>query len=443
MTKHLTLALLTTLSFAALASAQDVLTLDDAIALGLAHNRTVANAALETNKADEDIAIARSHRLPSFKIQAQGSQLLRPVDVTFARGAFGTFAGIGPVPATDTNITTPARFSFVFDAQVQQPLTQLFKINLNVKLTEATREMDREQLRDTRLGLVDQIRRVYYAMSQTGSALDANTQTLAMLHEIDRVVARKVSQQIALSADGLTVQSRIAQAELTELTLRHRLATQKEQLNQLLGRDLRTAFDVEAVPAPSFEEIDLEVAQARALAERPDVKEARIKVQQADIARKIAATDAIPDVGLVVSYLSPINIDGAPRQIATAAVQAQWEPWDWGRRRRTVASKAVAVTQAHNNLTDVEQRALVEINSGFRRLQEARFGLRAARAAQDSARENVRVRTTQYTVEAALLTDVLQTQSSLADSDDQYQQALVSFWTARADFARARGEETR
>jgi len=57
------------------ARAQTVLTLDDAIALGLAHNRTVANAALQVDKAEQDLAITRSRRLPSFKIEAQGSQL--------------------------------------------------------------------------------------------------------------------------------------------------------------------------------------------------------------------------------------------------------------------------------------------------------------------------------------------------------------------------------
>jgi outer membrane protein TolC len=62
---------------------------------------------------------------------------------------------------------------------------------------------------------------------------------------------------------------------------------------------------------------------------------------------------------------------------------------------------------------------------------------------QETARENVRLRLTQYDVQAALLSDVLQTQSSLADSDSQYQQALAAFWTARADFERALGEDTK
>jgi outer membrane protein TolC len=35
---------------------------------------------------------------------------------------------------------------------------------------------------------------------------------------------------------------------------------------------------------------------------------------------------------------------------------------------------------------------------------------------------------------------VLQTQAGLAEAQDRYQQALLAFWTARADFEKAIGE---
>jgi outer membrane protein len=40
-----------------------------------------------------------------------------------------------------------------------------------------------------------------------------------------------------------------------------------------------------------------------------------------------------------------------------------------------------------------------------------------------------------------LLKDVLQQQTTLAQANQQYQQALSSFWTAKANFERALGEE--
>ena len=40
-----------------------------------------------------------------------------------------------------------------------------------------------------------------------------------------------------------------------------------------------------------------------------------------------------------------------------------------------------------------------------------------------------------------LLPDVLEQRAQLAEADDTYQQALLAFWTAKADFDLATGEE--
>jgi outer membrane protein len=424
------------------ASAQTVLSLNEAIAIGLEHNRNAANAALQVEKAEQDVAVARTKRLPSFKVETQASQLLRPVDLTFARGAFGTIPGIGPIPDTDATIRTPSSLNLVLTAEATQPLTQLHKLNLSVMLNQASRDYQREQLRDTRLALVDEIRRTYYGIAQTKSAIGANMQTIALLDELGRVVERRVVSQVALRSDALSVDSRMAQAQLARLTLEHTMASQKEQLNLLLGRDVRTRFDVVDMPPVTLVDMDLESAQGRAIDARPDVKQARIKLQQAELARRVAKADYLPDVGLSVSYVSPLNIDGAPRQIATAALQAQWEPFDWGRKGRALATKSLEIQQARNSVRETEDRVLLDVNARHRKLDEARAQLRAARIAQDAARESARVKVAQYDARAALLADVLQTEASLADSDNQLQQALVAFWTARADFARALGEES-
>jgi outer membrane protein len=423
------------------AFAAERLTLNDAVALALAHNRTVANAAAEVDKAGENVAIARTRRLPNFKIETQASQLLRPVDVTFARGAFGDFAGIGPVPAKDTAIRTPAKVSLLLDAQATQPLMQLHKLNLNVKLNEAAREYSREQLRDAQLALVGDIKRTYYAIAQTHSALESNLQTMTLLYELRRVVSTRMAQNVALKADGLSVDAKIADLDLARLKLQNGLASQKEQLNLLIGRDVRTSFDVDEVPALRIAEIDLTVAQALAIDSRPDIRQARIRVEQAELARRVAKADYLPDLGLSVSLVSPMNIDGAPRQIASAAVQAQWEPFDWGRKGRTLAAKDLEIAQTRNLVRDAEDRAVLEVNAKFRRLDESRAQLRSVRLNQETARETARVRLAQYDVQAALVADVLQAQASLADVDAQYEQALAAFWTARADFERALGED--
>ena len=53
----------------------------------------------------------------------------------------------------------------------------------------------------------------------------------------------------------------------------------------------------------------------------------------------------------------------------------------------------------------------------------------------------MRVSTNKYKLQAALLSDALQTQAALADADYQYQRALLAYWTARAEYEKAIGAD--
>jgi outer membrane protein len=90
---------------------------------------------------------------------------------------------------------------------------------------------------------------------------------------------------------------------------------------------------------------------------------------------------------------------------------------------------------------ETENRILTEVNGRFRGLQQTRQLLRVAELAQETARENLRVAENRFRVEKALLSDVLQAQASVAEADNQYQQALLAFWTAKADYEKALGED--
>ena len=63
------------------------------------------------------------------------------------------------------------------------------------------------------------------------------------------------------------------------------------------------------------------------------------------------------------------------------------------------------------------------------------------RLTQEAAQEKVRTTTNRYKEQSALLKDVLQAQTSLEETRDQYEQAILSLWVASADFEKAIGME--
>lgn len=423
----------------------EILTLDQAIQLALRNNRSAQNARLEVDKADDKTAALRTRRLPSLKLSTLFSKPLNTFETTFEKGIFGTFEGIGPIPAEDTLVESETNPTALVIAQVTQPVTQLRRIGLQIKQQEIGHEIAQAQLSAKEQATVNEVKRAYYAVLQTQGATRAAEEAVKLYHELDRVTGEYVLQQVALKTDHMDVQTRLAKSEYEVMTLTNLLSSQKEQLNHLLGRDVTTDFNVTdgmEIAQVTMRETDLVQARDRALAQRPEIREASLRIQQSKLDRRAKKTEFIPDVSLTLNYISTFNYSNfVPRNVTGLGVQVDWEIFDWGRKRREIDEKDRTISQAENNLKETQSRVLMEVNNNFRRLQETCQLIRVARLSQTAARANVQLVAYKYRLDAVLLKDVLQAQTSLANADYEYQQALLSYWTAKADFEKAIGED--
>jgi outer membrane protein TolC len=416
----------------------EVLTLDQALSLALRDNRDVKNAQLGVGKADDDVAAARTYRLPKFEFNALAGQQLVSPDFTFTKGVLGNYANVGPIPDRDIKMSTPSRPTAILFGQVTQPISQLHRIRLNIKLAGLSTDVAREQLRGEEQSVINNVKRTYYAIVETESALQSVRQALAFCRELERVTGDYVAQQVALKADDLEVKTRLAKTETQELTVNNQLTTLREQLNQLMGRDIRTEFRVSAIPEPSLFETDLAAARTRALDQRSEIREARLRVQQAEVDKRVKKSEYIPDVSLAFTYASPRNFDEfVPKNFAAAGFAVNWEVFDWGRKKHQLAEKQKTIEQANNSLRDAENSVMIEVGAKLRDLQEAAQTLRVAKLRQETARENMRVSINKYKAVATLFSNVLQTQATLADADYEYQKALLAYWTAKADYEKS------
>lgn len=421
----------------------EVLTLDKAIDLALINNRSAKNARLETEKAEDRTAATRTYMLPVFKFNAGVSKPLTTFDTTFEKGVFGTTPS-GPIPNEDTVITSSTHPTAAILGQLQQPLSQLHRIKLQIKQQEMAGEISRAQLSATEQTLVNEVKRAYYAILQSQGAAQAAEANIKLYRELDRVTGEYVIQQVVLKTELMDVQTRLAKAEYELLTVQNQWLAQREQLNHLLGRDVRTEFAVSSDDETALavmRETDLISARERALANRPEIREAKLRIEQSKLDKRIKKSEFIPDVSLTVNYATTFSYSNfVPRSLSGVGVQVEWEVFDWGRKKREVAEKAKSIDQANNALLDAESEVLMEVNTRFRQMQENRQLLKVAKLAQTQARANVQMVTYKYRLDAVLLKDVLQAQTVQTNSDYDYQKALLAFWTAKADFEKAIGE---
>ena len=423
---------------AARAQSTESVTLDQAIDLALRNNHAIKISKFEVAKAEEDISVAKTSRLPSLHFHTLFSENLVENDIKIPNPAANQFPGLGPFFL----LTDERKPSAVFTVTAVEPLSQQYRIGLHIKFERLSRELAQAKLRQQQNETINQVKKTYYAILQTKSALRSVEQAVKSYQELDKVTGDYVVQQVALKADYLVVQTRLARAQYDQLELTSKLATQKEQLNSLIGREVSYEFEVTDAPAFVSIETDLAAARTAALEHRPELQQARLSVEQAKLARRIKKSEYIPDVSAGFAYLTPRNFPSSvPREFANVGVVVSWEFFDWGRKKHQLTQIDNTIGQAKNGLKETEDQVLVDVGDKLRKLQLSGQALRVAKLAEDSAKENLRVSTGQYKFQAVMLSDVLKSQASLAEAMNEYQKALLTFWTAKAEFEKALGED--
>lgn len=427
-----------------IARAQDtasVLTIDDAVSLAFKGNRQLQSTVLAVDRAKQDTAALKTMRLPQFQIYALGGEALRSIKFDIPQGALGNYPATGPIPAHGTNITTPQRFTGFIFGQASEPLSQQWKIHLALISAQISEDLAKEKLRQQRQDTAQSVRDLYYQIAQTQTQIESAQAMEKYLVELQGETDRKLAELTVLKGDSLAVRARLSQQRYQLVKLRDAGRTQKESLNRLLGRDLDTEFSVEVQPLPKAEELDPAAAHHMALSQRPEIQEARLQTKKAETEVRRERAEYLPDVSAGFTYVSFPNVSFAPQNVITAGFTLQWQPFDWGQKRHKTQALRDAAKQEMLAERDTEQQILLDLNTKFRDLAQARALLDTSALTQEAQREKLRETANQFREKAALLSDLLQQEGAVVQADSEYQSALAAFWKAKADFDRGLGRE--
>ena len=260
-----------------------LLTLEDAVSLALTNNRLVKNSALEAQKFDFRVGTARSRRLPQFQFAVLGGELMHSFDFTFPAGAFGTYANGRPFPRPNQRSVHPARFTTYITGAFDQPITQQYKIGLGIRATELGRQIAREDVRAERQKIAAEVRTAYFDLVATQAGVEAAREAVKTLEEAQRITTRYIAEKTVLRGDALEVDARLAKGRYELSVAENGLATQREHLNQLLGRDLGTRFRVDSMPEEAATDLTLDAARDKASQNRPEIRQAHAQGEASGI----------------------------------------------------------------------------------------------------------------------------------------------------------------
>jgi outer membrane protein len=412
-----------------------VLTLEQALDIALQENRNLDNAEMDVGKATDSLAAERTKRLPRLNLGVSEYYNLTPQSFTYEAGTFG------PVPTEDVEITSHEGFTTVVSASVKQPLSDLYRIGLTIDQYEINEDIADQDLRSRRQAIIKDVKEAYYNILKTRNELATTQASIAFYKELDQLVDRYYTEQMVLRYETMEVKSRLARAEHDAFTEGNRLATQKEKLNKLLGRNVVTQFSVGSAGIDQLAVPSIAVAEAAAIDQRPEINARRLQLKHAEYGYRIKKSEYIPRIDLQYRYTRLYNTDFIPDKESAIGLTARWEFYDWGRKSEDLSKKTLAIRQARNDIEEAESQVIIEVNHRIRELEDARKLVSVTALTQEAAQEKLRVLMNQYRQQAVLLDDVLKAERQLSTANTEHNNAQLSVWTAQSELQKAMGEE--
>lgn len=382
------------------------------------------------------LAVHYNYQINISRSEIPRTQKLIDAAVTEALPKFTAIA----LPSSE--LTFPHQTNVAFVGLAMQPITQLYRIGVNVQIQHLDQDQAKQSLRLNMQQTINAVKLSYYSILEREDAIKSIDEQIKYLTELTHVVEDQVVRGAALDVDLLEVRTRLATAEFEAQNVRDALATNGEQLNHLMGRDPRIPIVLVPVASPEKDELDITSAESAALQQRPELKQQQLLVKKILAQRKIILSRYVPDVSVGFTSIESRNLDiTLPRNYFAAGLLATWDIYDWNRKGFLAQEETIEARQQRLRLSDLIDTVLIDVRDRFRQLRLARQRLEVAVMQKDAAKERLRVDTKRLQVGSALLSQVFESQAALANADRQYMDSVLSLWSAKSEFDRAIGKD--
>ena len=349
------------------AGAQKKWTLTDCIDYALQNNITLQQAKLQKQSATEERKQSKAALLPSLSASTSQTVGFRP------------WLENGITTVTNGTVNSKVNKTYYNGSYGINAQWTVWNGNQNrnqVKLGEVSEQQAELETETTANSIQERIAQLYVQILYMNEAVAVNRQSLETSKKNEQRGQEMVQVGKMSKADLAQLTAQRASDEYTIVEAESNIANYKLQLKQLLELTGDEAFEVEtptASDAQALAEIPtLTSVWEAALAQRPEIKNARLGLDQSDLQMKIAKAGSMPTVSLnggVGTSTASMSAQNWDRQLKTnfdASVGASVSvPIFDNRKTKTAVNKArIQRQQAQLELQD-QQKQLYSTIEGY------------------------------------------------------------------------------
>jgi outer membrane protein len=412
------------------------LTLDDAIARGLAASHRLAEAAARGDAASAVADQRHAAILPQLAAQA-GYTRTNHVE------AFGLL-----LPNNQLKIIYPdIPDNYRTRLDLQWPIYTGGRLDALERAARMEAAASADDLAAARADLRLEITRAYWALVTAAASLRVVDESVQRVDAHLRDVRNQLDAGLIPPNEVLSVEAQESRQRMLSIQARSIRDVAEAELGKLMGAPPGTAIHpVSTLDAPPPLTAAVGALIEAATRDRSERAALARRVDAAGVRREAAIAGAKPTIafGGGLDYARPnpriFPRDATWRDSWDASINASWPLFDGGRTRAEVAEARATVRAAEERLADFDATLAVEVRQRLSELEWSRAAIEAASDAVRAAAEAARVVANRFTAGVATSTDVLDAHVALLQAELDHTQAMANARLADARLARALGK---
>ncbi len=419
--------------------AQDTLTvsLSKALAIAMSESPTIKVANKEIERVDYSKKEKFAALFPNISASGSYQRALKKQRMFFS------FPGM---PENPDGIEVGQDNTFNAGVSASVPLISP-TLWASLQMTETDAQMALESARSSKLGLINQVQKAYYAILLTQDQYDVFKRSYQNSVENARIIGDKYKQGTVSEFEWIRADVQVKNAGSNLVSAESAVSMSKLQLKMLMGIDMFTGLKVEGT-LNDFEKSmysDILSIDTTSLNSNTDLNQFDLKVKQLDHALKIQKAGWWPTLSASFNYqyMSMANdgIDLNWFPTSGAALQLSIPIFQGGARvykeKQIKIQKEQMQDQRDNLRRSLEMQTLTyldNIKKSIEKIESNRTGLLQAEKAITIAKK-------MYELGSSTFLDLSNSELSLIQSGLSYNQSIYDYLSAKSDLEKILGKQ--
>ncbi len=341
---------------------------------------------------------------------------------------------------------TDTRHLFAGSVLLTQPVFMggsIIAMNKMADIAEDMAENSQEARRQSTLYQIDQ---AYWQVVSLHHKKQLAESYLELVSKLDLDVHKMIDEGVATRSDGLSVDVKVNEAEMTLTKVNDGLVLSRMLLCQLCGLPLNEQVTLADELAENIAVVELtpELNVEAAAQNRPELKMLQNSVDMSKQATNILKAGNLPQVALTGGYAvsNPSLFNGFERKFRgfwNVGVSVRVPLWNWGDVMYKVRAAKGATSIANLELAEAREMIELQVNQSTFKVDEANKKLTMAQANIQHANENLRMANLGFQEGVITPATVMEAQTAWLQAQSQKIDAEIDVKLSQVDLQKALG----